>query len=301
MSIMKLVYDFTFAELVIKFLETANIDCLNKISELDATEHIFNHALRFNNGISTDSKLKFITSLLTPIDKHKEFLPCIIRNIEYAKEHIANHNIVEKTALEFLPEDFSFLGSLFFTVGYDIGVAFGNNCSLNLAHPIFLKRDMSEMKYYAIHELHHAGFIVLKGFMPSFEISNRKEMACIIEYLTHLEGMGTYAALSIREREGAMNTDNDYISLQDQNLLDSLIKEYFDIYRHFKDNPNKTLREEDWQKIGIPSDIKRLWYVVGAHIARTIDYRKGRTYLTKLISQPSENFIKTFMDFEHVI
>ena len=298
---MNLVYDFTFAELVIKFLETANIGCLNEISELDATDHIFNHASRFNGGIPTDSRLEFVTNLLTPIGKYDASLPYIIRNIRYAKEHIANHNIVEKTALESLPKGFSFSGSLFFTIGYDIGVAFGNNCSLNLAHPIFLKRGMNELKYYAIHELHHAGFIALKGFMPSFEISNRREMTCIIEYLTHLEGMGTYAALNIRGKEGSMNTDHDYISLQDQNLLDCLIKEYFDIYRYFKNNPDEPLCEEDWQKIGILSDVKRLWYVVGAYIAKTIDYRKGRTYLTKLISQPSENFIKTFMDFEHVL
>ncbi|MCL2378800.1 MAG: hypothetical protein FWC77_06715 [Defluviitaleaceae bacterium] len=292
---MSLVYNFTFAELAIKFLETANVEYLNKISELDATNHIFNHALRFNTGVPTKSKPQLVTHLLTPIQKHKKSLPHIIRNLEYAKEHIANHYIVEKTALEFLPEGFSFSGSLFFTVGYDIGVAFGDNCSLNLAHPIFLQRDMSEMKYYAIHELHHAGFIALKGFMPSLEISSRKEMACVIEYLTHLEGMGTYAALNIRLQEGAMNTDNDYISFQDQQLLDCLIKEYFDIYHYFKDNPDETLHEEDWQKIAILSDVKRLLYVVGAHIARTIEYRKGKAYLVNLISQPSENFIKAFM------
>jgi len=55
------------------------------------------------------------------------------------------------------------------------------------------------------------------------------------------------------------------------------------------------LREEDWNKIGIFSDIKRLWYVVGAHMAKTIDQHLGRERLTSLISQPSENFIATYL------
>jgi len=292
---MSLTYDFSFAESAIKFLETNDNEYLNKISELDAASHIFNHASRFNSSAPTESKLKLVSHLLTPADKHKESLPQIKRNLEYAKKNIANDNISEKTVLEYLPKGFAFTGSLFFTVGYDIGVAFGNNCSLNLAHPIFIK-NMGELKYYAIHELHHAGLIEIKGFMPSFEMSRRKEMAGVIEYSTHLEGMGTYAPLSTREHESAMNTDKDYTVLQDQKLLEGLIDEYFEIYHYFKNNPEEMLLAEDWQKIYMLSDTKRLWYTVGAHMAKTIDQRLGREYLTSLISQPSENFIATYRD-----
>jgi len=169
---MGLVYNFDFAELAISFIETGDTKYLKKLSELNAADHILNHALRFNYDVPTDSKLSLVTHLLTPISKYKEILPQVVKNLDYAKKHITNCHTVEKAVLDFLPKGFSFSGSIFFTWGYDIGVAFGNNCSLNLAHPIFLK-NMSELKYYAVHELHHAGFIALKGHMPSFEISTR--------------------------------------------------------------------------------------------------------------------------------
>jgi len=269
-------YNFAFAELAVQFLETGDAVYLNEIAALDAAAHLFNHASRFNGGAVAVSMPEFVTNLLTPADKYRAALPCIRRNLAYAKEHIANSNVVEEAALAFLPEGFSFSGSMFFTVGYDIGVALGDNCSLNLAHPIFLGEDMHEMVQYAIHELHHTGFIGVKGFMPSLDISTRGEMACAIEYLTHLEGMGTYAAR------------------QNGDLLDGMLHEYFEIYRHFKDNPGEALGEADWQKIEILSDVKRLWYVVGAHMAKVIDHQKGRLFLAKLIAEPSGNFIKTF-------
>lgn len=288
---MGLIYDFAFAELAIKFLETDDANYLKTIAELDATEHIFSHALQFNYDMPS-SKLEFVTGLLTPCAERKEALAQVIKNIDYAKKHIVT-GIAEKITLQFLPKNFSFSSSLFFTFGYDIGVAYGNNCSLNLAHPIF-SNNKNEIKYYAIHELHHAGFIMLKGgYMPSLKISSRKEMAHIIEYLTHLEGMGTYAALEMREQENAMNA-KDYIALQDPKLMDSLIKEYFNIYHYFKNNPDEKLVEEDWHKIEIMSDIRRLWYKVGAHIAKTIDQQHGREYLTSLIAGLSENFLASY-------
>jgi len=291
-------YDFTFVEFAIEFLKTGNTATLQKISELKATEHIYNHATNFNYDVPKGSTLELVTHLLTPIDEHKKKLPQVIRNIEYAKKHLANIGISEMVALQFLPEDFTFTGTMFFTFGYDIGVAFGENCSLNLAHSIFSGHNsIDELKYWAIHELHHSGFITLKeGDMVSFDISIRKDVVRIIEYVTHLEGMGTYAPLNIRKQENAIDTFHDYIVLQDQMLLDSLIDEYFEVYYYFKNNPDELLVEEDWHKINVLSDIKRLWYVVGARMAETIDLRLGRDYLTSLISKPSENFIATYTE-----
>lgn len=291
---MNLAYDFTFAEHAICFIETGDSYHLEKIAELDAADHIFDHASRFNHDVPTSSKLNLVNHLLTPVGQYKKTMPQITRNLEFAKAHIASTGIAEEIALQFLPKDSTFSGTMFFTLGYDIGVAYGENCSLNVAHPIFIK-NMSEMKYYAIHELHHIGFTTLKGgYMPTLEISTRREMAHVIEYLTHMEGMGTYAPLATREQESAMNTDHDYIVLQDSKMMDDLVKEYLEIYRHFKNNPDERLVEEDWHKIGILSDIKRLWYVVGAHMAKTIDHRLGRERLVGLIAEPSENFIAAY-------
>jgi len=236
---MNFTYDFSFVELAIKFLETGDTEYLRKISELEAADHIFNHAVRYTCNVPKGSKLELVSHLLTPIYECRKELPQVIRNLDFAKEHILKTRKAEKIVLQYLPKDFIFSSSFFFTFGYDIGVAYGNNCSLNLAHPHF-SGNMNEMIYYAIHEMHHAGFITLQnGYMPSLEMSVRKDVAHLIEDATHLEGMGTYAPLSIREQEDTMDNDRDYIALQNQRLMDDLIKEYFDIYYYFKDNPDE--------------------------------------------------------------
>ena len=292
---MSIKYNFEFVELAIKFLETGDERYLDDISRTDGATHIFNHATRYNNVEPGDTSLGFITRLLTPIDKRIESLPKVKENLDYAKKYIAATGAAEKTVLQCFPKDFSFSGTIFFTFGYDIGVAFGNNCSLNLANPIFQRKDKSEMMYYAIHEMHHAGFIQIRGGeMLSLDISTYKEMANFIELATHIEGMGTYAPLAVRKEEGAMDADSDYRTLQDKEQMYQMIKEYFDIYHYFKDSPDEELSESDWQKVRVLSggtNGKRHFYIVGAHMAKAIDDAFGREYLVGLISKDSAEFI----------
>ena len=296
---MSIAYDFTFAELAIEYFTTGDNDFIKRIAALDATKHILNHAVHFgNNFVPTTSAHEFVEFLLTsiagPAEKRHQILPKVTENLAYAKKNIAETAIAENIALQYLPKGFTFLGTLYFTCGYDIGVAFGNNCSLNIAHPIFL-RDKTEMKYYAIHEIHHAGFIELSGTMPSLDIPDRKSMATLIEYLTFLEGMGTYAPLDLRLQDNATDADSDYVALCNPAVLNSLVCEYFDIYHYFADNPDKAITEDDWRKISILSDEKRLWYIVGAFMAWTIDKRLGRDFLTDLITQPPKRFITSYL------
>ncbi|PKP34006.1 MAG: hypothetical protein CVU00_08820 [Bacteroidetes bacterium HGW-Bacteroidetes-17] len=291
----KVIYDFSFAELAIKYLECGDSTYLNKIANLPATEHLLNHAIAFKNNIPHNSGLDFVISLLTPFDDKKKILHVFKSNLRYAKTKIAEIDLPQKTCLKFLPTDFHYSSNLFFTFGYDIGVVFGNNASLNLAHPHYVEHQ-NEIKYYSIHELHHAGFVTLKNnAMPSLDINKYKEMTDLIAYFTHLEGMGTYVPLTLRKKEGAMENDKDYIAIQDTGLMRSYESAFFEIYFHFKNNPNKILNNEDWDKLSVLSDDKRLWYRVGAKMAQTIDERLGREKLVKLISEPSTNFINTYL------
>jgi hypothetical protein len=286
-------YDFTFAELAVKYFETNDSTYLQKIAELDATEHLMNHSKQSHYDVPNDSKLELVIFLLSSADS-KEELECFKRNLNYAKENIAKTDITQEIALQFFPKNFNFSSSLFFTFGYDLGVAYAQNSSLNLTHPYFLK-NMNEMKYYSIHELHHAGFILLKNnVMPSPDLTNYWEVVQLIEYCTHLEGMATYASLEIRKKENAMDIDKDYVVLQDSELMKKYEKEFFDIYFHFKNNPDSILTEEDWGKLYTLSE-KRLWYVVGARIAQTIDKNLGRNKMVSLIPESSEKFITTYL------
>lgn len=289
-------YDFSFAELALKYFETEDSSYLKEICELEATEHILSHAKRFNYNVPKNSKKELVTHLLAPGRGNKEILEGFKRNLQYAKNHIAKMDLPRKVCLKYFPDSFHCTGKLFFTFGYDLGVAYGNNASLNLAHPYYLKH-MEELKYYSIHEYHHAGFIKLKNnIMPSLDISTYKEMAEFVEYLTHLEGMGTYAPLALRRKEKAMGIDRDYVALQDSELMKQYEEEYFDIYFHFKNHPDSLVKEEDWAKVAVLSDKRRLWYRVGAKMAEKIDLHYGRGKLVSLIVKPSVNFINTYLE-----
>ena len=58
---------------------------------------------------------------------------------------------------------------------------------------------------------------------------------------------------------------------------------------------DELLTEDDWKKISILADKKRLWYRVGAEMAEKIDKDLGRKKLTRLIPEPAENFINTYL------
>jgi hypothetical protein len=292
------VYDFSFIELSINYLETVDTAILIKIAATPAATHLLNHARKYNPGIPCQDQLQLVKYLLNPVENYRNSLKLIRRNLAYAKESLASTDIVQKTCLMSLPAGFKFNGSLFFTCGYDYGVVYDSNASINLAHPHFLA-DVQEIKYYAIHELHHAGFMQLRQVpMPGLDIHSFKEMAELIEFFTQLEGMAVFAAWDIRARENAMNRDKDYIALQDTALMKESEREYFEIYFHFKNNPGKQLTDKDWSQLNVLSDEKRLWYRVGAWIARKIDQEYGRETLVGLISGPSENFIRTYLSIK---
>ncbi len=291
----KLVYDFTFVNAAIKFVESGDSSVLLSIAQSDAARHILNHAVKFNYSVPKASTLELVKYLLSDPLKNKEILSAVKRNLQYARDSVAATDLPQKECLKYLPEGFSYKGRLFFTFGYDMGVVFGSNASVNLASPHYIQ-NMREIRYYSVHELHHAGLVAEKNnFMPDLNVHTYAEMAKFIEYYTQLEGMGTYVPLALRQREGAMNDDKDYIALRDSALMRIYEEEFFQIYLGFRNNPQTLVTDKDWDKISILSDEKRLWYRVGAYIAQMIDKKLGRKKLVDLIPEPSRNFIDTYL------
>ncbi len=296
------IYDFTFAELAVKYFETADDKYIEQIAETDAAQHIYGFAKDFSHdvfdyGYPLNSSFDFCKALLTPFDAKKEALPHFIDNLEYAKQEIAAHDIPRLIARNYLPEDFDFRKStyLFFTFGFDMGVAYNGNASLNLAHPHFLQHK-DEIRYYSIHELHHAGYLqVTNKSIPALDFKTYADVSAFMELFTHLEGMATYSPLRLRMDENQMNSDEDYVAIQDPVLMDQLENEFFEIYGHFKDAPEKMFTDEDWETVFLLSQ-KRYFYKVGALMAKTIDDKRGRQELVNLINEPPFEFFKTYMD-----
>jgi hypothetical protein len=289
-----LTYDLTFACLAVRYLETGDSTYLKEISRTKAAGHLINHARYFNQGVPKASHLELVTHLLSPIETQRQKLDYFKKNLDFAVETIAKADFPQTIAKQYLPDNLELTGSMFFTFGYDIGVGFKNNCSLNLA---YFTEHINELKFYAVHELHHAGFLSIKDNFIS-TITTFNDMALDIEFSVQLEGMGTYAPLEVRTKEGALNVDKDYIALGDPELIESYEKEFFDIYYYFKNNPNGVMTDKDWDIFMPMSSKKRLWYTVGAKMAKAIDERLGRQKLVDLISEPSVSFIHTYLDIK---
>jgi len=288
-----MIYDFKFAEQAIKYLESGDNGILREISETDAARHIFDHSKSYRPDLKFGTEYGLVEYLLKKAAEKKNTAEVLKKNIAYAKAEIAGKNYPEKICLQYLPPNFEYKGSLFFTCGYDMGVVCNGNASLNLAHSHF-ENDQNELKYYSVHELHHAGFTAIKKEMPALNITTFAGMARIIEYFTHLEGMGVYAPLEERKKDNALNNDRDYTALSDKKLMKEYETQYFAIYSKFKNSPDKELTADDWNCLSEMSDGKRLWYTVGAMMAEKIDRTSNREHLVSLISEPSENFIKEY-------
>jgi len=73
------VYDFTFAELTVKYFETGDEKYIEKIAETDAAQHIYGFAKEFSHdvfdyGYPLNSSFDFCKALLTPFEAKKESL-----------------------------------------------------------------------------------------------------------------------------------------------------------------------------------------------------------------------------------
>ncbi|MFW5820666.1 MAG: DUF5700 domain-containing putative Zn-dependent protease [Bacteroidota bacterium] len=300
------VCNYDFAQLAIEYFETGDTILIEKIAGTGGAKHIFNHAKQFSRedfdyGLPLKSRYDMIKALLSPFEEKKQFLPGYKKALTYAKDSVENTGIVSRIVMEYLPADFTFRDStfLFFTIGYDLGVSFDGNSSLNLAHSHYLK-NLKEIKFYSIHEMHHAGFLQVKNSsLPSIDFKNHAEVKSFIEYFTQLEGMATYAAYGIRKVEKELHTDKDYIALQNDSLMNKLEQEYFKIYGHFSENPDASVTKEDWELIFQLSG-KRLWYRVGARIAEDIDSIHGREYLTNLIRANPARFIEEYLSLKNI-
>ncbi len=294
-----LIYDFSFAELAIQYLESGDTLLLNKMADLEATHHLLNHAGQFHYNVPRDSGHALLKYLLSAYQENPEALRKIKQNLQFARDSIAQTDFPQRICMQYLPEKFAFSGKLFFTVGYDVGVVFADNASLNIAHPRFMENPQ-EMLFYSIHELHHAGFVQLKEKqMPSLAITTYGEMAELIEFFTHLEGMGTYAPLQARVKREALDQDSDYLALMDEEKMEALEQKFFTIYKHFKNQPYETLTPADWEKLAPFTDGARLWYRVGAKMASEIDKMSGREKLTGLMLLAPEYFFEAYLSLQH--
>jgi len=274
-------------------LKTGDPTLPEQIAKSAAASHLLNHARNFDYDVPKDTTAALVARLLTPASQHLKDMPACQTSLDYfTQKMLADPHWVVDT-LRYLPPDFRFHGALFLTFGYDIGVAFGTTASLNCAHPHF-GHDPRELKYYAIHELHHVGFMSYQPPPHLADIKTCRDLLHLVQYSTQLEGMAVLAAYQRRRDEGALDGDGDYVALQDDLRMQRDEASYFDDLRYLQKRGDAPADDDAWAVIKRMSSGERLWYRVGARMAMTIEQVSGRAALQSLIQQGPASFFDTY-------
>lgn len=193
----------------------------------------------------------------------------------------------------YLPPDVPFSGTVFFVVGYDIGVAAPPDIVLNVGHDHF-QSVPSEVSFYAIHEAHHVGFMALRRAPELTELNNPRQLEAIISYMTQLEGMGVHAAYPLRKEQGCLDADQDYRVYVDATEAQRVTRRYAELIAKLA-SANRLSDDEVGEVLNAMSSGERIWYQFGALACWTMEQSRGRRAVTESIKDP-KGFHSTVSD-----
>lgn len=293
LAVQDFTFDASFALRALDDLRAPDPGLLAAMAASPAITHILAHATNFDYDIPKDSRTALVESLLGPREKQAERSAICEESLAYFDgPMVADPHWVNDT-LGYLPAGFRFHGSLFLTYGYDIGVAFAPNASLNCTHAHFHQHPR-ELLYYAIHELHHVGFMTYQKPPRLADIKSCADLLRLVEYSTQLEGMAVLAAYQRRHDDGALADDRDYVALEDPVRMQSELASYFQYYEYLKGRGEQPADKDAWAVIERMSAGERLWYRVGAYMARRTEAAKGRAALVDLVKQGPAAFLAAY-------
>ena len=283
--------DFSFIEENLPTLRHPDDQKVLKLTSHDAAKGIYNHAKRFHN---TDKDITgfWNDKLQHESTKGKRHLEYVLECIDYIRQNISDFNEAFRELEAYLPREINFSSTLFCIIGYDIGVVSDGNAYLNLGHPLFHEHKR-ELLYIAMHELHHVAYTQLNPTFSFDDLRTTKDLARIIRYSTHLEGLAVYSSFDRRRKEKGF-THRDYIALNDPDKMIQLSFQFFDVLDKYENMPCRALVDDDWGVLELMSDGERLWYVVGAWMAESIERRLGMEALNSTMVQGPEAFFKVY-------
>jgi hypothetical protein len=283
-------FDARFAQTAVEYLGSADEAHIPVLGRLPATAHLLGHARQFEYDVPKASGEALVRELLARVAGRSE---AIRDSVAYFVGPLLDDPHWIGDVLRYLPADFRFHGDLFLIAGYDIGVAFAPHASLNAAHRHF-EGHSRELLYYAIHELHHVGFMT---YSPPPRLSDLKTCADVlqlVEYSTALEGTAVLAALDRRTRERALADDDDYSALGDEQRMEQDEARYFQEYDALKRRGLEVADAEALAVIERMSGGERLWYRVGARMAARVERTLGRSALITLITSRPTQLVSTY-------
>ena len=293
LAVQDLHFDAREAADALSYIKSGDRSILERLTKSPAAAHLLTHARNFDYDVPKVSTEALVLELVKPGDEQARRVAACEKSLEFFTGSMLDDPHWVADALRCLPDGFRFKGSLFLTFGYDIGVAFAPNASLNGAHRHF-DGHPRELLYYAIHELHHAGFMSFQPPRPLSDFKTCDDLLRFVVYSTQLEGMAVFAAWDRRIRENALLDDGDYIALQDEEGMKKIEKAYFADLEYLKKRSGQAADKEAWEVPGRMS-ADRLWYRVGARMARRIERELGLPALLDLIKKGPAEFLDTYL------
>ena len=290
-------FDSSFAAQALQYEAAPSPALLDQMAASPAIAHIQKHAINFDYDVPKTSTHELAVYLLKPANNQAERIATCKQSLDYfTGPMLADPNWVADT-LRYLPADFRFHGTLFLTFGYDIGVAINSTASLNCTRPHF-QNHPRELLYYAIHELHHTGFMQYQPPPRFADLKTCADLLRLLEYSAQLEGMAVWAAYDRRKREHALADDPDYVALTDEARMrqDELL--YFKNYEYLEKRGQEKADDAAWAVIHRMSSGERLWYRVGARMAQRIEEKYGKSALVNLIKSGPAEFLRTYQSIQ---
>jgi hypothetical protein len=151
-----------------------------------------------------------------------------------------------------------------------------------------------ELQNMFVHEVFHRGFVSIYRLSgnPNPETDPIRRMYLALQN----EGIATYVAYEARSEfpqigeVGRSLVAGDYDMLENAEEVDRLLRELSGLLREVPDMAAEELQQESWQ-VGVNG---RAYYVVGAHMAATIDRTLGREALIGTIRIGPLAFLRVY-------
>jgi len=283
--------DAEFARLALEHVRTGDPALLEALARTPAAAHLLTHARAFDNeDVPRDSAAALVAHLLAPSPERAAGSATCARSLELFEGTMRADRSWIGDVERYLPPDRRLRATVHLTFGYDIGVAYGDQASLNCAHPRFAK-DPRELLYYAVHELHHAGFMAFQPPVPFARVRTCADLLEVVRRHTQMEGMAVLSALPRRAAEGALASDGDSTALADPAEMRREEARYAELVRSLELCGEEPAGTEAWGVVERMSS-ERLWYRVGARMAQRIERARGRRALVELIELGADRFMQ---------
>jgi hypothetical protein len=293
-SMQRITFDCSAIDAAIRYLRVRSKESLDDLISMPGNRLAYDHYRwsSFGSKLGPDG---FWREQLDEISYTDEFEQNIVALRRYLEARSRSDWLNE--ILWYLPPAHTFKTMVYMIVGYD-NIVFGEDVALNFNNTEF-KEDCREAVYFLIHELAHAGYLRYHRMPDLAGFNTCVELATIIKFLTHLEGMGVISSIRLRAREEGF-LDKDYNVLRNEVTKAMRVRDYFRILSRLESEPERRIERargfEIYNKLsGQP---RRLWYITGCHMAQTIETKLGIGTLRELVRKGSLDFFKTYFEIE---